>query len=327
MSVHKEKSQAVMPFIFPVLEQTSILSQLFTRIDPNVFVSSAGDKALMQLGKLRTVARKYNYRDRTEPIKTDDITGGEAIEIKFGGHTYSATELTDEHLTMDAVQLAQEVVMPQAEAVAEDIDNDIRDSFNAMRAKVTMTFNTGDDPYDFAVDAQAELNGFKVAPNDANRVWLVGSNVAKDILKSDRITRFDSAGASNEAALRRATIADLAGLRVVQDLSVDPNFSMVLAKTGLLVATKAPNNPPTGAVSSFKMSRNGTELRHIIDYDSRFLVTRSIISTLSGITPVYDERKGGRGSDAMDLKRYPEGTLPVSVRFLRVNYNGTNAQA
>lgn len=327
MAVLKEKSLKVMPFLFPVLEQQGILSMLFQRVDPTYFESSAGDKALIKLGRLRAVARKYNYRDRTAPIVTDDIQGGESIEVKFGGHTYSATELTDEHLTMDDVRFATDVVIPQMEAVVEDLEEDVRQSFNAMRAKVTMTFNTGDDPYDFAVDAQAELNGFKVAPNDANRFWIVGSNVAKDILKSDRITRYDSAGASNEAALRRAVIADLAGLKIVQDLNVDPNFSLVTHKTGLLVATKAPANPPTGAVSSAKMAQNGTELRHIIDYDSGFLVTRSVVSTLSGITPVYDERKGGTGSDRFDLKEYPDGTAPVSVRFLRVNYNGTNAQA
>lgn len=249
------------------------------------------------------------------------------IQVKFGGHTYSATELTDEHLTMDEVQLATDVVVPQMVAVVEDIEEDIRQSFNSLRAKVTMTFNTGDDPYDFAVDAQAELNGFKVAPNDGNRFWIVGSNVAKDILKSDRITRYDSAGASNEAALRRAEIADLAGLRIVQDLNVDPDFSLITHKTGLLVATKAPANPPTGAVSSAKMSKNGTEVRHIIDYDSGFLVTRSVVSTLSGINPVYDERVGGTGNDRFDLKQYEDPSQAVSVRFIRVNYNGTNALA
>jgi len=326
VAVLKEKSTKIMPYLFPVMEQTSILSLLFTRVDSSYFESSAGDKALIKLGKLRAVARKYNYRDRTAPIRTDDIRGGESIEVKFGGHAYSATELTDEHLTMDPVDLVTDVVGPQAEAVADDIEEDIRQAFNSLRAKLTLTFNTGDDPYDFAVDAMAELSGFKVAPVD-DRFWLVGSNVARDVLKSDRITRYDSAGPSNEMALRRAVIGELAGLRVVQDLSVDPNYSLVSSQTGMLVATKAPDIPPTGAVSGAKMARNGTELRHIIDYDSQYLVTRSIVSTFSGITPVYDERKGGRGSDRMDLKEYADGVLPVSVRFARVNYNGTNAQA
>lgn len=327
MAVLKEKSEKVMPFLFPVMEQQGVLSMLFQRIDPSWFESSAGDKALIKLDKIRAVARKYQWRDRTEPIKTDDLGGGESLEVKFGTHTYSATELTDEHLTMDDVKFATDVVIPQMEAVVDDLEEDIRQSFNSLRAKVSMTFAPGDDPYDFAVDAQRELNGFKVAPNDGNRFWIAGANVAADILKSDRITRFDSAGDSNETALRRGLIADLAGLKVIQNLNVDPNYSLITHKTGLLVATKAPDVPPTGAVSGFKSSRNGTELRHIIDYDSGYLVTRSVVSTFSGINPVYDERKGGTGNDRFDLKVYPEGELPVSVRFIRVNYNGTNAQA
>jgi hypothetical protein len=319
VAVLKEKSQKVMPFLFPVMEQRGILTNLFMRVDPSYFESSAGDKALIKLGKLRAVARKYTWRSRVAPIVT--------IEVRFGTHTYSATELTDEHFTMDDVKFATEVAIPQMEAVVDDLEMDIRQSFNALRTKVTLTFNTGDDPYDFAVDAQAELDGFRVAPNDSQRVWIVGSNVAKDILKSDRITRFDSAGASNEMALRRAEIGELAGLRVVKDLEVDPNFSFVTHKTGLLVATKAPDVPPTGAVSGAKTSKDGTELRHIIDYDSNYLVARSVVSTFSGVTPVYDERVGGHGADRYDLKQYGEGVQPVSVRSLRVNYNGTNADA
>lgn len=327
MAVLKEKSKKVIPFLFPVMQQTSILSLLFTRVADDTFVGSLGDTVTMRVGGLRAVARKYTWRDRREPIKTDDIAGGQGVDIKFGTHTYSATELTDEHLKMDEVKLATEVVMPQAEAVAADIELDIRDSFNLMRPKVTLTFNTGDDPYDFAVDAQAELDGFRVAPNDSGRFWLVGANVAKEILKSDRITRYDSAGPDNQLALRRGTIGDLAGLRIVKSLDVDPNFSMVSHKTGLVFGNVAPPNPPTGTVSSAALSEGGFALRHILDYDSAYLSTRSVVSTFTGITPIYDERVGGSGRDAMDFKEYAEGVEPVSVRFLGVNFNGTNAQA
>lgn len=327
MAVLKDKSKKVIPYLFPVMQRTSVLALLFTRVADDTFIGTQGDTVTMRVGGLRAVARKYTWRDRREPIKTDDIKGGEGVDIKFGTHTYSATELTDEHLTMDEVQLATEVVMPQGEAVAADIDYDIRDSFNLMRPKVTLTFNTGDDPYNFAVDAQAELNGFRVAPNDGNRFWLVGANVAKDILKSDRITRYDSAGPSNESALRRAVIGDLAGLKIVQYNDVDPNFSMVSHKTGLVFGNVAPRPPLTGAVSAARMRVGGFALRHIIDYDSDYLVNRSVVSTFTGLSPIYDERVGGTGRDAMDLKEYAEGVLPVSVRFLGVNYNGTNAKA
>lgn len=327
MAVQVEKSRKVLPFLFPVMEQESILSLLFTRVGDETFINSQGDTVTMRVGGLRAVARKYEWRERRAPIVTDDIKGGQGVDITFGSHTYSATELTDEHYTMDPVNLATDVVMPQAEAVAHDLELDIRDSFNQMRPKVTLTFNTGDDPYDFAVDAQAELDGFRVAPNDAGRFWLVGANVAKDILKSDRITRYDSAGEDNRLALRRGTIGDLAGLRVVKSLDVNPNFSMVSHKTGLVFGNLAPKVPPAGIVSGARLARNGFSLRHVMDYDTDFMSLRSVVSTFSGVTPIYDERVGGTGRDAMDLKEYADGVQPVSVRFLGVNYNGTNADA
>lgn len=325
MAVLKEKSRKVLPFLFPVMEQTSILPLLVTRVADDTFIGSQGDTVTMRVGGLRAVARKYTWRERRQPIVTDDIKGGEGVDIKFGTHTYSATELTDEHLTMDEPELASEVVAPQAESVVADLEYDIRDAFNSMRPKVVLTFGPGDDPYDFAVDAQAELDGFKVAPNDAGRYWLVGANVAKVILKSDRITRYDSAGDSNALALRQGTIGDLAGLRVVRSLDIDPNASIVAHRTGLVLGTVAPRIPPTGAVSGARLRSRGFALRHILDYDSDYLSTRSIVSAFSGLTPIYDERKGGTGRDAMDLKVYAEGEDPVSVRFLGVNFDGNHA--
>ncbi len=325
MAVLREKSKKVIPFLFPLMQTRSVMGQLVTRLADDTFVGSQGDVVSMRVGALRAVARKYEWRERRAPIVTDDIRGGQSVDIRFGIHTISATELTDEHLLMDEVKLATDVVMPQVESVVDDLELDVRDAFNQLRPKVTLTFNDGDDPYDFAVDAQAELNGFRVVPNDSGRFWLVGSNVAKTILKSDRITRYDSAGPSNESALRRAEIGDLAGLRVVQSQDVDPNFSIVTHKTGLVFANVAPLVPPTGAVSGARMTSQGWALRHIIDYDSNFAVTRSVVSAFSGISAVYDERVGGTGRDAMDLKVYAEGVQPVSVRTIGVNFNGTNA--
>lgn len=325
MAVLKEKSAKVIPFLFPVMTATSVLPQLVTRVADDTFVGSQGDTVSMRVGALRATARKYTWRDRKAPIVTDDIKGGAKVDIKFGTHTYSATDLTDEHLKMDEVQLAAEVVAPQAEAIVADLTLDIRDAFNAMRAKVTTTFNSGDDPYDFAVDADATLSGFRVAPNDAGRYWLVGSNVAKVILKSDRITRYDSAGDSNALALRQGTIGDLAGLRIVRSLDIDPNASLVAHTTGLVLGSVAPPAPPTGAVSTAAMQEGGFAMRHLVDYDSSYLSTRSIISAFTGLTPVYDERVGGTGRDRMDIKPLAPGELPVSVRFLKVNFDGHNA--
>lgn len=328
MAVLKAKSERIIPFLFPVLQQVSILPQLFTRVADDTFTGTIGDTVSMRVPGvgLRTNARKYEWRERRAPIVTDDIVqSGATMPLTFGTHTYSATELTDEHYTMDEVQLATEVVMPQAEAVARDLDRDLMQAFNSIRVKTTLVFNPGDDPYDFAVDAQAQMNGYKAVPDDGRRTWLVGANVAKEILKSDRITRYDSFGPGNQDALLRARIANLAGLNIVQHNEVDPNFSMIFHSSSLILGTVAPRIPPTSAVTGARLRQNGYALRHIVDYDSSFLVMRSVVSCFSGINPLYDERVGGSGPNAMDLKTYAEGVLPVSIRMMKVNFNGTNA--
>lgn len=330
MAVIKAKPEKFMPFLFQLVRRRLILPEMITRVADDTFNGAQGDTVTMRVEGLRTVARKYEFRTRTAPIVLDDITGGGGIPVKLDTHTYSATGLTDEQMTLDDISWTREVIQPQAEAVANDLENDTVDAFNGILTRHTIPFAHGDDPYLVAVEAQRLLDngagaGLRGLVPETGRYWLVGSNVAASILAHDRVSKAQAG--SNEVAntaLQRGTIANIAGWPVVRSLVVDPNFSMFMHRSVLVAGFVAPVSP-RGAAQSSKLTQDGFSMRWLADYDANFLRDRSIVSAFSGFTPVYDERVGGTGTDRYDLKPLEDYTMvgddvPKTFRAIKVNF-------
>lgn len=316
MAVIKAKPEVfVDEFLFPLVERQLITPLLVTRVSGEKFVGAQNDTVNFKLGGLRTVARRQEFRTRSLPIVLDDISGGESIPVFLNTHTYSATGLTLEHMTLDEVNFTTEVLAPQTKAIAAQLEADVAYAFGQMDFKHELDFVEGvTDPYDFAIDAGALLDQYDV-PDDGNRFWLVGTRVWAAIAKSKRVTTHELAGPDRlKAAIDRAEVGEIAGLRIVKSRAVDPNFSTVMHKSLLVLANVAPD-VPTGAKIGRRYSDDGWDMTWIQDYDADFQRDRSTVQTFTGITPIYDERKMGNGKDRHDLA----GTTH-SVRAVRVNF-------
>ncbi|HEX5511617.1 MAG TPA: hypothetical protein VFX41_07855 [Actinomycetales bacterium] len=326
MAVIKAKPEKFMPFLLPLVRRRLIIPEMVVRVAEDTFKGAQGDTVTMRVNGLHTVARKYEFRTRTAPIVLDDIQGEGGIPVKLDTHTYSATGLTDEQMTLDEIGWLTDVMEPQATAVANDLEKDVADTFqNELLTRYSIDFAHGDDPYLVAVEAQRILDGQRgLVPADG-RFWLVGTNVAASILAHDRVSKSsEGTNAMAESALHRAEIANIAGFRVVKSLEVDPNFSVFMHKSALVLGTVAPV-APRGASQSAKISKDGFGMRWIADYDANFLRDRSIVSMFSGLTPVYDERIGGDGTDRYNLKPLESYTMvgddvPKTFRAIKVNF-------
>lgn len=328
MAVIKAKPEKFIPYLFPLLERELLTPLLTTRVNMDDFKGAQGDTVTMRVGELRTVARKYEWRTRTAPIVLDDIQGGGGIPITLGSHAYSATGLTDEHFTMDEIDLVREVLQPQTEAVARDLEADVIAAYAALPTRETQDFVEGgankevSDPYFVAINARRKLLRQRRV-TAGQLTWLVGTDVEAAILKSDRLARHDSAGDSNSSALRDATVGRIGGLNVVASADVDPGFSVVTASSSLVLGTVAPK-APRGAAMSQAAAKNGLAMRWLMDYDANFLRDRSIVSMFSGITEVFDEVFVGGAKDGQ-LKVEGDYTgvgddVPKSARAVKINF-------
>lgn len=328
MAVIKAKPEKFMPFMFGLVQRQLVIPQLFTRVADDTFKGAKNDTVTMKVGGLHTVARDYEFRTRTAPIVLDDIQGEGGIPIKLDRHIYSATGLTDEQMTFDEIEWTGDVIRPQAEAVANKFERAVVDGFNTIQYRNTIDFAHGDDPYLVAVEAQRMFDATGLLPEEG-RYWLVGSNVAASILSHERVSKASVAGDARAAtALGRAALLDIGGFTIVKSLSVDPNFSAFMHRSVMVLGTVAPV-APRGANQSARVSQDGLALRWLADYDSNFLRDRSIISMFFGMTPVYDERKGGLGTDRYELKPLEDYTMvgedvPKTFRAIKVNFTPAN---
>lgn len=317
MAVIKAKPERfVDQYLFPLVQRKLITPLLVTRVADSNFIGAQNDQVNFKIGGLRTVARRQEWRTRSRPIVLDDISGGDSIPVFLNTHTYSATGLTLEHLTLDEIDFTREVLGPQSRAIADQLEADVAYAFGQMTFKESLTFTEGvTDPYDIALEAQDLLDQHDV-PDDGNRFWLVGSTVWKALMKSDRVSTHELAGPDRlVAAVARAEVGEIAGWRIVKSRAIAPTDSWFLHKSLLVLGNVAPV-VPTGAEIGRRLTQDNWDMTWIQDYDTNFQRDRSVVQTFTGITPIYDERIGGSGPDRHDLKT----GVNHSVRGVKVNF-------
>lgn len=339
MAVRKVKAKKQVDFFLPMMQRELIAPYVITRVAGDLFKGAKGDTVSLRIPGLKAKARDYNFRGRTAPIVFDDIMGGAAVPIKLDKHVYSATALEDEHLTLDEISFAQEVLAPQVEAVVGDFEKKIVAALRAVNAKHTVPFNlaTG-DPHLLAIEARRVMDSDKVAPR-GGRTFLVGSDVAAGLLASDRLSRYDSTGQEGTPALREAVIGRLAGAPVVEHSGLEPDEAYYLHKTGLIVGNVAPVVPQGVTAGRSGISRDGFAVRWIQDYDPNYLRDRSVVSSFLGTNEFRDERnadgtwifeEGDFDEEELEAAGVdPEDVNPVgtrkNVRVVKLDVTGTGS--
>lgn len=327
MAVIKAKQERIVPFFLELVQRQQFLSMLIMRYGGDNFRGALGDTITVRTGdRLTAKAREYTWRTRPEPIVLDDISGYEdGFPIKLDTHLYSATGLTDEHMTLDEIEFAREVLAPQAAAVGDELNARVLAAFRAANWKRSFDVDAGTDPHRVAVEANRLLSADKVAPT-SGRFFLIGTDVAADWLVSDRLSKYEWNGEVGTPAVRSATIGALSNTPVLVNSELAPDEAYLLHRQSFLVANMAPV-VPTGAVAGRTgVNAGGFAARWIQDYDAAYLTDRSIVSTFAGINEIRDERKGGDGNDARDLlDEQAAGRLRKNVRGLKITYNGVGS--
>lgn len=329
MAVIKTKPEKVVAFFLGMLERELIAPFVVTRVAQDFFKGAQNDTVTLRISGLRAVARDYEFRTRTAPIVLDDIAGEDSIDVKLDTHLYSATALTDEQMTLDDIEFANDVLGPQVDAVAGRAEGKVAAGLRAALVKYTVTFGDAADPHLVALEARRLMSSEKVAPY-GGRAFLVGSDIAANFLASDRLSRYDSTGQEGTPALRESIIGRLAGAPVVQHEGLDPDEGYYLHKSGIVLGNVAPVVPQGVTAGRTGISKNGFAVRWIQDYDPNYLRDRSVVSSFMGVNDVRDER------DLTDMSVRPAdydpdgagagaATGPRNVRVVKLDFTGTGS--
>jgi hypothetical protein len=299
-----------------VLERDTVLSTFVWRDIPDGAFKGAKNDTVSLKVPAYTTARTRVMRSGTA-IVVDELDETK-VDVTLDTHVYKAIGVSDEEMTLDIVNFGEQVTAPAMGSVVRKVDDAIGVEMANADPEVTVSLNE-DDPYLGLVDARKALNLASVPPGQ--RFLAVGANVESAILKSDRLSKFDTSGSTE--ALREAIIGRIAGFTAVTAIGLDPDIAIAAHKSAFVLSLVAPE-VPMGAAWGEKRSYRGMSLRVLRDYDptgSGGPVDRLLTDTFMGTGVTMD-----RGTIDDDGKFQPSvdgEDDPILVRAVKCTLGGS----
>ncbi len=285
-------------------------------VNPGEFTGALNDTVNMRVPARRT-ARKRTLRAGTAIV--NDVSNEFSVPVQLNTDVYNGAPITDEELTLDIVNFGTQILMPQIQAVAEGVEDEIVEEIEGATYPSGMVLNP--DWTEFKVSGLTDW--FKVAARAARllddnyvpvtgRTLLVGSGVKEEIITSDRWSRFDSQGAAASDVLTSRRVGRIADFDVVYSPSIDEDAAYAYHRTAFVLATRAPAVPrgataatvrAAGPVQGSAGCYDGLSVRWLSDYDYTNTTDRSLVNTWVGTATVTDPDSPSNPASTKSLKR------------------------
>jgi hypothetical protein len=261
------------------LAEDVVLGQTVHRDFDNEFGGGSGDTINIRV-PASLAARTYSAANRyTTPITYDDLTEA-TVPLVLDSILYSAVRLPDEEVDLDIANFTAQVTGPQAEAVAQGLEDAIAAEMNGVAATAGLQFPlspTDGQMLDEFADARKALRDNNVPTN--NLFAAVSTDVATKIIKDSEFRRVDASG--SEGALREAIIGKIHGFTVVESNKLTAGSAVFYHRDAFALATRAPQ-VPRGAGAGSSVSAYGYSMTWTADYDPNYLADRSVVRALAG---------------------------------------------
>ena len=309
-----EKAEKVSGIALGLLQRMIVLPNLFpSRYGISDFKGAKGDVVNIKRPAILK-AQDAGFRSRNNIVYQDLIQS--RIQVALDRYPISPVQLSDEELTLDIENFAQDVTAPQARALVEDFENTVAGVLSGTDYVLEVVFNTSGsdaekDPRQVAIKARKLLNQKNVPAT--GRYWIVGSEVSAAIASFGKLLDVDTAGLPE--AVREGVVGRLAGFTIVESNALDGEESYFVHNSAVALAFVAPA-APKGATSSAVAIEGGLSVRQLFDYDSDTLHDRSILGVFTGGAAVTDPEVGDDGQVILvDGKPQMEFIRGVKVNF------------
>ncbi len=238
-------------------------------------------------------ARQRNLRSGA--ARTQDNVFERKVDLTLDKDIYLDVPISDEQLTLDIMDLGEQVLQPMVSGIARKMEQNLADTITAASYENTISFvSSTDDPYsDVAVKARAYLNNAYV-PYEG-RVIVVGSELESAFLNSDRFIKANESGTTQ--TLREAIIGRVAGFTVVSSPAIPADEAYAFHRTAFAMSTAAPVIP-AGAPYGAGMSAAGFALRFVRVFDPDAVEDRLIMDAWMGSATVADTGRYDADPDA-----------------------------
>jgi hypothetical protein len=295
-----------------VLQRETILPQLVWKDGIGDFSGAYNDTVSVRVPAYM-VARTRTLRAGT-PLTMDNFEETK-VDVTLDKDVYKGVNISDEEMTLDIADFQAEVGDPVLRAIVTGVEDALADEITGANYATTVDFDDT-DPYHSITSARKALNDANVPAS--GRVLVVGSSIEQFILEALK----DAPGAaSDQSALRDATIGRYAGFQIVSHNSIPPDEAYAFHKTAFILVTRAPI-VPAGATWGASQSYQGLSLRVLRDYDPLYVRDRYIGSVYVGTAVVNDY--GDINNDGQFVPDATPGSgTPILVRAVKLSWNGS----
>lgn len=260
----------------------------------NEFVAGRGRTVDVPLPIDVGEARTYTAANRTarDAIVFDELSQS-TKPVTISDQVYKAVRLPDDFATFDLRSLEQQVLRPQAEAVAEGITAPLVAAMDAtaVTAGVPTLDPDGSNAMQVLIALRKELNtrtvfGGRHIPV-TNRFVAVGADAEAALLSVPQLQKVNESGDGGDM-LRRAVIRDLFGFTIISDPKLDAGTVLAYHRDAFALVTR-PSRAPEGAAMSATIAQDGFALRWLMHYNPLQLEDQSVVDVFAGADSLIEE--------------------------------------
>jgi hypothetical protein len=217
-------------------------------------------------------------RDARQAIQFNDLTQN-WFPVTLDAQVYNAVRLPDDFNTFTITDLTQQVLIPQAESVVDQLAAPLIAEMTAIDtdASIPAIAANGSNFREVLIKARKVLNDRKIPA--AGRTIAVGSELEAAALQDVLLQRVNESGTGD--VLRNATIGTLFGFTIVADPALPADFGIAYNRDAFAHVTR-PSKQPQGAAYSATVAQDGYALRWIQHYNPLQLEDQSVVDTFFG---------------------------------------------
>lgn len=233
-------------------------------------------------------AHVYTKANRTarDAIQFNDLTQG-FFPVTLDTQIYHAVRLPDDFATFTITDLTRQVLIPQAEAVVDQLADPLIAEMVAIDtdASIPAIAPDGSNFREALIKARKVLNDRKIPA--AGRTLAVGSELEAAALQDTLLQKVNESGSGD--VLRNATIGQLFGFTIVADPALPSDFGIAYNRDAFAHVTR-PSKQPQGAAFSATVAQDGYALRWIQHYNPLQLEDQSVVDTFFGASTLDANR-------------------------------------
>lgn len=225
-------------------------------------------------------ANVYTKANRTarDAIKFNDLVQ-KWVPVTLENQVYNAVRLPDDFATFTLKDLTQQVLIPQAESVVDELATPLVAEMLAIDSDemIPAVAPDGSNFRRALIKARQVLNDRKVPA--AGRTLAVGPGMEAAALQDELLQKANESGTTE--TLRNATIGQLFGFTIIADPTLPDDFGNAYHRDAFAHVTR-PSKQPDGAAKSATVAQDGYALRWIQHYNPLQLEDQSVVDTFYG---------------------------------------------